>query len=40
MSKLIEKRNEVNIFEYEAPKYRGRENVNGVIADGMVLRLY
>ena len=40
MGKLIEKRNGVNIFEYEATKYRGKETVNGVIADGMVLRLY
>lgn len=40
MGKLIEERNGVNIFEYEAPKYRGKENINGVIADGMILRLY
>lgn len=40
MGKFIEKRNGVNIYEYEAPKYRGKENINGVIADGMVLRLY
>lgn len=40
MGKLIEKRNGINIFEYEAPKYRGKENINGVISAGMVLRLY
>ena len=40
MGKLIEKRNGVNIFEYEAPKYRGVNNVNAVTSEGMVFRLY
>lgn len=40
MGKFIEKRNGVNIFEYDAPKYRGREKINSVIADGMRYKLY
>lgn len=40
MGKLIEKRNGVNIFEYVAPQYRGRDVIDSVIADGMRLRLY
>lgn len=40
MSKLIEKRNGVNIFEYEAPKFRGLDNGNKVIGYGMCYMLY
>lgn len=40
MAKFLEKRNGENIFEYVAPQYRGRDIIDGVIADGMRLRLY
>lgn len=40
MGKLIDKRNGVAIFEYEAPKYRNIFVGNGVIAYGMCYKLY
>ena len=40
MAKWIENRNGEDIFEYVAPNYRGYTTINGVIADGMRLRLY
>lgn len=40
MGKLIEERNGVNIFEYEAPKYRGVIEGNKIIAYGMCYKLY
>jgi hypothetical protein len=39
-SNWIENRNGVDIFEYQAPKYRGIDKINSVIAEGMRYRLY
>lgn len=40
MDKYLETRNGKRIYEYAAPKYRGVDKANNVIAEGMRYKLY
>lgn len=40
MAEFKGKINGINIFEYDAPKWRGHEKCSGLISDGVVYRLY
>ena len=40
MGKFMEIRNGENIYEYEAPEWRGVDTINGVTACGMCYMLY
>ena len=38
--KCIEKRNDVNIFEYNDGRYAGKSKINSLEAEGLIYRLY
>ena len=38
--KCIEKRNDVNVFEYNDGRYAGKSKINSLEAEGLIYRLY